>query len=145
MIFRTATIDDIPQIQVVRNSVHENTLSDPNLVSNEDCEIFLTIKGKGWICDIDEQIVGFAIVDLSENNIWALFLDPRFEGKGIARKLQQLMLDWYFSQTQTTVWLGTTPNTRAEQFYRKTRWVEAGMNGTDEIKFEMSYETWINK
>jgi GNAT superfamily N-acetyltransferase len=145
MIFRTATIDDIPQIQVVRNSVHENTLSDPNLVSNEDCEIFLTIKGKGWVCDIDNQIVGFAIVDLIGNNIWALFLDPRFEGKGIARKLQQLMLDWYFNQTKSTVWLGTTPKTRAEQFYRKTGWIEVGMNGTDEIKFEMSYETWINK
>jgi hypothetical protein len=47
------------------------------------------------------------------------------------------MLDWYFSQDKTYVWLGTSPNTRAEQFYRKSGWIENGKNGSDEIKFEM--------
>lgn len=142
MTIRTATIHDIPQIQVVRNAVTENTLSDPGLVTDEDCALFITERGKGWVCEIDHQIVGFAIVDLRENNIWALFLDPNFEGKGIGRQLHQTMLDWYFSQTKATVWLGTAFNTRAEQFYRKAGWTEVGMHGTKEIKFEMTYEDW---
>ncbi len=142
MIIREATIDDIKQIQIVRNTVKENTLSNPNLVTDEDCEAFITVRGKGWVCEIDNQIVGFAIADLKENNIWALFLDPKFEGKGIGQVLHNTMLDWYFNQTKATVWLGTAFNTRAEKFYRKAGWTEVGTHGTKEIKFEMTYTDW---
>ena len=143
MILREATLQDIDQIQIVRNSVKENTLSDPGLVTNKDCEEFLFERGKGWVCEIDHTIVGFAIADLKENNIWALFLDPNFEKKGIGRKLHQMMMDWYFSQTNEKVWLGTAFNTRAEEFYRKAGWTEAGTNGSKEIKFEMTKEDWF--
>jgi ribosomal protein S18 acetylase RimI-like enzyme len=85
MKIREARIEDIPQIQIVRNSVKENTLSDPNLVTDKDCEEFLFERGKGWVCEVDNQIVGFSIVDIKENNIWALFLHPDFEQKGIGR------------------------------------------------------------
>jgi hypothetical protein len=54
-----------------------------------------------------------------------------------------MMLDWYFSKTDEKVWLGTAFNTRAEQFYRKAGWSEAGMHGTKEIKFEMTKEDWF--
>jgi GNAT superfamily N-acetyltransferase len=143
MIFREATIDDIKQIQVVRNSVKENTLSDPNLVTDKDCEEFLSIRGKGWVCEIEKKIVGFAIADLKENNIWALFIDPKFEKNGIGQKLHKIMMDWYFLQTKDTVWLGTDINTRAEKFYRKAGWIEIGMHGSVEMKFEMTYKNWI--
>ena len=116
MVFREAKIEDIPQIQVVRNSVKENTLSNPDLVTDKDCEEFLFSRGKGWVCEISNQIVGFAIADLKDNNIWALFLHPDYEQKGIGRKLHDTMLDWYFNQTGETVWLGTSPGTRAEPF-----------------------------
>ncbi|MFC4817199.1 GNAT family N-acetyltransferase [Flavobacterium sp. GCM10023249] len=142
MIFREARREDIDQIQIVRNSVTENTLSDPGLVTNRDCEEFMFERGKGWVCEIDQTIVGFAIADLKENNIWALFLDPKYEKQGIGRKLHQMMMDWYFSQTNEKVWLGTAFNTRAEEFYRKAGWTEAGTNGSREIKFEMTKEDW---
>lgn len=145
MIIREATIDDINQIQLVRNLVTENALSDPNLVTDEDCKEFITVRGKGWVCEIDKQIVGFAIVDMKENNIWALFLNPKFEKKGIGQQLHKTMLDWYFTRTKESVWLGTAFNTRAEQFYRKAGWTEVGTNGTKEIKFEMTYNKWTNK
>lgn len=143
MIFREARIADIKQIQFVRNAVTENTLSNPDLVTDKDCEEFITTRGKGWVCEIDGQIVGFAIADLKENNIWALFIAPDFEKKGIGQQLHKRMLDWYFSQTKATVWLGTAFNTRAENFYRKAGWTEAGTNGPKEIKFIMTYDDWI--
>ncbi|NHN25014.1 GNAT family N-acetyltransferase [Flavobacterium jejuense] len=142
MIFREAKVSDIKQIQKVRNSVKENTLSNPNLVTDEDCEVFITQRGKGWVCEIDNEIVGFSIVDLKEKNIWALFLKPEFEKQGIGRKLHNRMLDWYFEQTKENIWLGTAPNTRAELFYRKTGWTEIGTHGNGEIKFEMTFEKW---
>lgn len=145
MIFREAKTPDIEQIQIVRNSVRENILSNPDLVTDRDCEEFLTLRGKGWVCEVENQIVGFSIVDLKDNNIWALFLIPEFEKKGIGQKLHNLMLDWYFEQTQDTVWLGTTPKTRAENFYRRSGWTDVGMHGKKEIKFEMTYKTWLTK
>ncbi|WP_228443142.1 GNAT family N-acetyltransferase [Chryseobacterium nematophagum] len=123
----------------------ENTLSDPGLVTDKDCEEFLCIRGKGWVCEIEKSIVGFSIVDMKENNIWALFIHPDFEKQGIGRKLHNIMLDWYFDQTDTAVWLGTAPNTRAEIFYRKSGWAEIGTHGKGEIKFEMTYHNWKNK
>jgi GNAT superfamily N-acetyltransferase len=145
MIIREANIEDIKQIQHVRNSVTENTLSNPNVVADEDCEEFITIRGKGWVCEINKQIIGFAIADLKESNIWALFLDPKFERRGIGQKLHQTMLDWYFTQTKVTVWLGTASNTRAEKFYRKAGWTEVGTHGPKEIKFEMTYTNWAKR
>lgn len=140
-IFREATIEDIPQIAVVRNSVKENALSNPDLVTTEDYIEFMTVRGKGWVCEIDGTIVGFSIPDLQDNNIWALFLHPDYENRGIGRKLHDMMLDWYFAQDKAHVWLGTAPGTRAEAFYRKSGWTENGMYGK-EIKFEMTKEDW---
>lgn len=120
----------------------ENTLSDPNLVTDEDCENFILVRGKGWVCEIDGRVVGFSIADLKEHNIWALFLHPDFEGKGIGRQLHDIMLDWYFTRTKHTAWLGTSPNTRAERFYKKAGWTEKGQHGKNEIRFEMTFDDW---
>ena len=141
MNFRQAIPEDIPQIQIVRNSVKENQLSNPNLIPDELVEEFITKRGKGFVCEIDNKIVGFSIVDFVENNVWALFLLPEFEGKGIGKKIHQLMLDEYFSKTKETIWLSTEANSRAEIFYKKQGWKNAGFHG-NEVKFEMSFEDW---
>jgi GNAT superfamily N-acetyltransferase len=140
--FREATIADIPQIQVVRNAVKENRLSNPDLVTNADCESFIIQRGKGWVCEMNEMIVGFAIVDLKEENVWALFLLPEFEKRGIGKRLHHLMLGWYFGQSKKYLWLSTAPRTRAENFYRKAGWIEAGIHGKGELKFEMTNVIW---
>jgi GNAT superfamily N-acetyltransferase len=145
MIFREANILDITQMQIVRNEVKENTLSDPALVLDNDYVDYLTNRGKGWVCEIDNQIVGFAIADLKENNIWALFVNPEYEKKGTGKQLHNMMLDWYFKQTKETIWLSTAFNTRAEKFYRMQQWTEKGMYGTKEIKFEMTFDNWVSQ
>ena len=142
MDYREAEIKDIPEMHVIRISVKENVLSNPDLITTKDYEDYLIIKGKGFVCEVNNKIVGFSIVDLIGKNVWALFIDPAYEGKGIGRKLHDLMLDWYFSQTTETIWLGTEPKTRAASFYRKNGWKEVGIYGKNEIKFEMSFEDW---
>jgi len=142
---RLATIEDIPEIQALRLSVRENVLSDPSLITNDDYREYLTVRGKGWVCELDNKITGFAIIDLKDNNIWALFVLPEFEKKGIGKRLHSTMLDWYFSQSADEIWLGTSPNTRAEKFYRRAGWKEAGTHGKGEIKFTMRYAVWIQR
>jgi GNAT superfamily N-acetyltransferase len=142
MKIRVAEVKDISQIQVVRNLVKENRLSDPALVPDSDVEEYINHRGRGWVCEIDGQVVGFAIADLIDNNIWALFIHPDFERMGIGKKLHNEMMNWYFTKTDKTVWLGTSPKTRAESFYRKAGWKEVGIHGKGEIKFEMTKDEW---
>ncbi len=143
MQYRQATVADITQIQIVRNAVKENTLSNPNLVTDSDCAEYITNRGNGWVCVVHNTVVGFAIVDLAGHNIWALFVHPEYEQQGIGKHLQQLMLSWYFAHTTTTVWLGTEYNTRAETFYKKTGWRVTGTHGASEVKLEMNYSHWL--
>ncbi|GAA4469137.1 hypothetical protein GCM10023093_28020 [Nemorincola caseinilytica] len=142
MALREATLADIPQMQVVRNSVRENVLSDPALVPDADYVTYMTEYGKGWVYEADGHVVGFAIADLLHNNVWALFLHPAYERRGIGRRLHDAMLHWYFSQTAATIWLSTSPGTRAAAFYRTAGWQETGTYDKGEIRFEMRAEQW---
>ncbi|MBK9464936.1 MAG: GNAT family N-acetyltransferase [Chitinophagaceae bacterium] len=142
MLFREAQISDIPQLQVVRNAVLENTLSDPSLVTNYDVEDYISRRGKGWVCESNGIIIGFSIVSVIDKNIWALFVHPGYDKSGIGRRLHDGLLEWYFAQTNETIWLSTAPGTRAEHFYRKAGWVESGTPGKEEIKFEMTAAQW---
>lgn len=142
VIYREATVDDIDNYMIVRMAVQENKLNNPALVTREDNIDYLTQSGKGWVCEVDGQIVGFAIVGLVQRNVWALFVLPGFEGRGIGQTLHDMMMDWYFGQTNETIWLGTEQNTRAEQFYKNRGWTVVGMHGSDETKFEMEWADW---
>ena len=142
MIFREALVSDFTRLHEVRMAVRENKLSNPNLITEKDYADFISVRGKGWLCEVEDRVVGFSIVDLQEKNIWALFVLPEFEGKGIGKKLHDLMLDWYFSKTTENVWLGTSPDTRAEIFYRKNGWTAIGKRPNGELHFEMAFENW---
>lgn len=142
MHFREAKLTDIPALFDVRYSVTENVLHNRALVTVADTEDYLTRRGKGWVCEVNGQLVGFAIADLQDHSIWALFLRPESVGQGIGKRLHRLMMDWYFAQTPETVWLSTGPNTRAEEFYRRQRWQETGRTASGEVRFEMTKEKW---
>jgi GNAT superfamily N-acetyltransferase len=142
MLYREALVSDIKEIQSVRHSVKENVLSTPALVTDKDCEEYITVRGKGWVCETGGTVVGFAIADLEDHNIWALFVQPEFSGQGIGKKLHTLMMDWYFAQTKEMVWLSTAPGTKAETFYKLLGWKEAGRQANGEIRFEMTLTGW---
>ncbi len=144
MIFREATISDIPGLQRVRAAVKENMLNNPGLVTTTDYVQYLTSAGKGWLCESAGLIVGFAIVDTATHNIWALFVDPHTEARGIGRELQRLMLNWYFDTYPGPLWLGTAPGTRAEHFYTRSGWKNEGLMKNGELRFEMDRNTWLS-
>lgn len=145
MKFLAAITQHIPAMHKIRMAVRENVLSNPNVVTEKDYLEMLENGGKGWVCFSENELVGFAMVDLPKRNIWALFVHPGFENQGIGRKLQQLMLDWSFAQKGIeNLWLSTAPGTRAEHFYEKSGWEKTGITSTGEIRFEMSREKWSN-
>ena len=76
-------------------------------------------------------------VDVTENNVWALFVQPEFEGRGAGKQLHEVMLQWYFQRTDEPLKLTTAPGTRAELFYRLNGWQDQGKNKNGEIVFQM--------
>lgn len=140
-----ATVEDIPQLQHIRSAVKENILNNPLLVTYNDYVSFITEAGRGWVHEEGDSINGFAIVDTQKNNVWALFVDPSVEKKGIGRSLHDEMVSWYFQHYQQPLWLTTAPRTRAEEFYRRSGWKQTGSNASNEIVFELTPQLWLDR
>jgi len=147
MLIRPARQSDIPEMHRVRMCVRENVLRDPSAVTPEHTREMLVSRGRGrgWVCEIDGRIVGFAVGDLRASNVWALFVEPGYEGRGIGRQLHDAMLDWMFESGAERIWLSTDGGTRAERFYRRAGWQAAGMQPNGELRFEMSGERWASR
>jgi hypothetical protein len=90
---RLATITDSEAMHRLRLAVLENRLADPSRVQVDDYLRMLTTDGQGWVYDVDAEIVGFSVADRVRRNIWALFVMPGYEGRGIGRSLRGLSRD----------------------------------------------------
>ena len=55
MRIRVATVKDIPRLMTIRFLVKENVLSDPSLVTEKNCEEFLTRGGKAGFAKLKMQ------------------------------------------------------------------------------------------
>lgn len=122
VVLRQAGMADAPGIWAVRYAVQENTLA-PGRISDEDLRRALQDTGRGWVAERDGRILGFAIANAQDGNIWALFVHPDAQGQGLGHRLHQLMLDWLLAQPGTPrPWLGTGAGTQALGFYLRRGW-----------------------
>lgn len=142
VVVRAATEDDIPAMHAVRVAVRENRLGDPGMVTPEDYRRLIGPDGRGWVAEADGRVAGFAVGDRTRDKVWALFVDPACEGRGIGRRLHDAMMDWFFASGAETVWLSTDPGTRAEAFYRAAGWEAAGEH-RGEARYEMRRARWL--
>lgn len=85
-----------------------------------------------------ERSWGFGVLDLTRRNVWALFVTPEFEGRGIGSALLTNMVELAFREGNAPVWLTTMPNTRAERFYRSAGWRQTGVTERGELRFELA-------
>ena len=76
---------DIPRLKQIRGSVRENILS-PGRVSDADYAWFVA-HGPVWVWDDGTSILGFSAGDPRNGSVWALFVHPDHEGRGIGRAL----------------------------------------------------------
>jgi GNAT superfamily N-acetyltransferase len=68
----------------IRARVRENTLRDPSRVTMEDVCWFVDNPGI-FVWVEDTKVVGFSAADPRNGNIFALFVEEAYEGRGIAR------------------------------------------------------------
>jgi GNAT superfamily N-acetyltransferase len=131
-----ATSADIPRIVEIRAAVRENILSDPSRVTTADIQWFID-NSTIWTWEEDAQIHGFSAGDPRDGTIFALFVDPSREGRGIGQALIALACATLRQAGHKTATLGTEPGTRAEQFYRRNGWTSFGHKPNGEILFRL--------
>lgn len=129
--FRQASVDDIPAMSRIRLSVLENRLHDPARITPQMYADFLEKDGRGWVALVDGDVVAFSYANRIDGSIWALFVDPRFEGQGLGKQLLSLATDWLFSLGFRRVTLSTGTLTRAAQFYTRLGWRLASSSAGD--------------
>ena len=136
MLLRLATVVDVAGMHRVRLRVRENVLRNPDRITEQMYRDHLELLGRGWVAELHGQIVGFAIADRVSHSVWALFVDPDHERRGIGRQLHDAMLAWFREQGVATVKLSTAADTRAAAFYRAAGWQAVGHDANGEILFE---------
>lgn len=125
MPLRLATVADIEVIHAIRLAVTENRLRDLTRVTPQKYEEMLGARGKGWVFEDDEGVVvGFGIADALSRSLWALFVRPGSERRGVGRALHEAMVVWLFSLNDRPIWLTTEPHTRAAGFYAAAGWLQ---------------------
>lgn len=136
MTIRIATRTDIPAMHRVRLAVTQNRLSDPQSVTPADYARAMTALGHGWVAEVSDTLVGFA-VGYRSGNIWALFVQPEHEGRGYGHALHAVMVSWLWEQGLRQLWLTTGPGTRAEAFYRARGWRPCGIVAGGDLRMEL--------
>jgi GNAT superfamily N-acetyltransferase len=120
----------------VRMSVRENRLVT-TVITEADYVAPIESSGRGWVIATPDSIVAFAVGNAHNASIWALFVDPNFEGHGFGRQLHDTMVSWLWQQGHDRLWLTTEPGTRAQRFYESAGWKQAGAADHGEVRYEL--------
>jgi hypothetical protein len=75
----------------VRTSVAENHMSVEALaragITPDSVTAMLSGNGRAWVAEEDGGIVAFSMADACEATVFAMFVQPGHEGKGLRRNL----------------------------------------------------------
>lgn len=129
--FRQAVAADIPAMSRIRLAVTENALSDPARITVAMYEDYLEKLGRGWVAESAGEIVAFCYADKVGASIWALFVRPGHEGRGLGKALLERAVDWLFEAGHDRVRLTTGANTRADRFYAAQGWDRQPVGDSD--------------
>jgi len=114
----------------LRLSVRENRLSDPARVLPKDYLAYVEC-GQMWVWEEAGEILGISASNCETGWIWALFVRPGHEARGIGRALFATACDALERADFRRLML------RAARFYRAAGWREAGQTAEGELIFEL--------
>lgn len=140
--YRIATEADLPGITHVRTSVRENHLSVEQLAERGITEASVAASfqadSAGWVAIYDGRVVGFSIADRAKQSVFALFVLPEFDKRGIGSCLLDLAVAWLWENGATRIWLETRKGTWAEEtFYRRKGWIAVAVDAKSNVRFEL--------
>jgi ribosomal protein S18 acetylase RimI-like enzyme len=131
MEIRQITEVDVADLFPVRVATRENALSLEELAGfgiTEESVRGMLVAGshRGWLGEEAGRVVGFAMGNRENGEMWVIALLPAFEGRGIGAQLITRVEDWLWSEGWEEIWLTTDIDTglRAYGFYRKQGWMD---------------------
>lgn len=136
---RPATEADIGAIFDIRTSVRENHLSLEQLadlgVTPAAISQAIAAAPCIWIAEVEGQPAAFAMADADDACVFAAFVRPGLERRGLGRMLMA-KAEAYLFATHRTIWLVTDGNSRASGFYRTLGWLPVAELDGGDIRFE---------
>ncbi|GGH48047.1 GNAT family N-acetyltransferase [Frigidibacter albus] len=136
---RPATVADVAGIFRVRLSVRENHLSLAQLAEMGITEASITQMIRAapcaWVAVEGGAVIGFSMVDLEEGSLFAAFVLPLQEGRGLGKALVLAAEEALFGR-HPVIWLETGAASRAAGFYRRLGWGHAQDIGEGDIRLE---------
>lgn len=138
-IVRLASANDVSAIFTVRTSYKDIQLSYDALYEFDLTEGILTdfiASSCVWVAEANAQVVGFVIADMEGGCVFAVFLLPEHEGRGMGRLLMAEAERHLFIRHHE-IWLETDGHEaiRANGFFRKCGWWPAATLGNGDILY----------
>ena len=130
MRFRKIDPADAPALFDVRVSTRENVLSREELtgmgITEQSVTAMLETTHRGHLCEVDNRVVGFAMVNLSNGEMWVIAVLPSYEQQGVGAGLLARVEDVLWTAGWDEIWLTTDvdPSLRAYGFYRTQGWAD---------------------
>jgi GNAT superfamily N-acetyltransferase len=142
ILIREARAGDVAGMFAVRTSVVDNAMGMERLaelgISPESVAASLARDHKGWVAEgAAGEVVGFAMGDRADGSVFALFVRPGWERRGIGGRLLGTVVAWLRREGHNVVRLTTGARTPAEGFYRRRGWVEAGRDPDGQVRLEL--------
>lgn len=138
---RLATPGDVDVLFDIRTSVTQNHLSRQQMhalgITAEVLTEAISSAPCAWVVEWHDQPAGFAMVDLQEGELFALFVRPALEGNGLGTLLLQQAEQALFEH-HAVIHLTTDgdPAMRANALYRRAGWVCTAQLDARDVRFE---------
>lgn len=137
---RLGRLSDLEQLVKLRVAVAENRISDPARVPVHEYRNFIDHRAL-FVWTESGNIAGFSAANPIDGIIWALFVHPDNDGRGIGSALLDKTCKMLKRRGRDIATLSTGPDTRAAAFYRKRGWVPLGMTDWHELQFAKKLES----
>lgn len=128
--FREIRVGDIQAIFQVREATWHNDRGREEMqalgITPDSVRTLLAASHRGWLCDIDSRVVGFAMGNRNTGEMWVIAVLRQYEGLGIGKRLLLLVEQWLAEEGWAEIWLTTDPDEtlRAVGFYRRLGWID---------------------
>lgn len=128
MTFRAIEPQDAAALIELRGRTRENAIPADALakmgITIESIGAKLRGPHRGWLCEAEGRLAGFAMGDGSSGELLVIAVAPEFEGRGIGSQLLASVEEWLWSCGWEALWLWTDvdESRRAFSFYLHHGW-----------------------
>jgi ribosomal protein S18 acetylase RimI-like enzyme len=128
--FREIVPSDIPALFRVRVATWHNPNGAEEMtrmgITPESVKTVLETTHRGWLAESAGEVIGFAMGNRANGEMWVIAVLKPYEGRGIGKRLITRVEDWLFAEGWDEIWLTTDVEEtfRAVGFYKRLGWTD---------------------